>query len=53
MRVKGNTSAAWYQDTNLDRVEWINMILKELWPHVDKFLKNLSSESLLVDGMIQ
>ena len=53
MGVKGNTSAAWYQDINLERVEWINKILKELWPHVDKLLKNLSSESLLVDGMFQ
>ena len=53
MRVKGNTSAAWYQDTNLERVEWINKILQELWPHLDNFLKNLSSESFLVDGMFQ
>ena len=51
--VKGKTSAAWFQDANLERVEWINKILRELWPHVEKLLENLSSESLLLDGTFQ
>ena len=48
--VKGSKSAAWFQDANLERVEWINRILRGLWPHIENLLENLSSESLL-DGM--
>ena len=47
--VKGKT-AAWFQDTNLERVEWVNNILKELWPHVEKLLENLASAPLIPDG---
>ena len=49
--VKGNNSAAWFQDANLERVEWINKILRDLWPHIEKLLENMSSEFLL-DGML-
>ena len=44
-------SAAWLQDNDWERVEWINDILANLWPHFGKLLEKFSSESLLIDGM--
>ena len=43
-------SAAWIQDNNWERAEWINDILANLWPHFEKLLENFSSESLLIDS---
>ena len=43
-------SAAWIQDNDWERAEWINDILANLWPHFEKLLENFSSESLLIDS---
>ena len=43
-------SAAWIQDNDWERVEWINDILANLWPHFEKLLEKFSSESLLIDS---
>ena len=35
----------WRQDNNVDKVEWLNKIILNTWPHFDCFLKNFLTET--------
>ena len=35
----------WRQDANVDKVEWLNKIIFNTWPHFDTFLRNFLVET--------